>query len=206
MPAGNYSGKQYSYYSLAKDIVEKQGQIYHKESNQFYNFIEGYLVGVEKSDVTFKDGKEAFKIKFKLAGKDLQSVDVLECGRYTFFTRDILNRLASLEEIGWVKLTPYTSTDDKGKNYIRGSARHSLNFVHDMRDEKYKVKFAYEKEDIPAVEYVKVGKTTSADTLKRDDFFDSLIVVINARLKHNLDALSRTAEEEPDFEKDEIPF
>jgi len=205
MPVGNYSGKQYSYYSLAKDIVERQGQIFHKQSNKFYGFIKGYLVGIEKSDVTFKDGKEAFKIKFKLAGRNLQEIDVLECGRYTFFTRDVLNRLMSLDEIGWVKLTPYTSTDDKGKNYIRGSVKHSLEFTTNIDDESCKLKFAYESKDIPEVEYVKVGKNTTADTLKRDDFFDNLIIVLNSKLKHNLDAISRTEEEEPS-EADEIAF
>lgn len=205
MPAGNYSGKQYSYYSLAKDIVEKQGQIYHKESKQYYGYLEGFLVGIESADHTFKDGQTANKIKFKLAGRNFEQIDVLECGRYTFFSKDILNRLMSLDQIGWVKLTPYISTDDKGKNYVRGSARHNLTFVSNMKDEKYKVKFHYNKEDIPPIEYVKVANKLVKDDLKQNEFYDSLIIVLNTKLAHNLDALSRTAEEEPDFE-DEIAF
>lgn len=163
-----------------KDIQDRRGLIFCKSKQQYINAIDGYLTKVEREDGEY-EGQETHKLKFYLKEHNSSDVWVLSCGRRSFFTRSILNCLASLDQIGWVRLTPYISEDSKtGKKFIHGAVRHNLTHTNLAMSDAYKVKKKYNWSDIPVIDSIAVplknGKIKEElDSSARDEFFENLV-------------------------------
>jgi hypothetical protein len=172
-----------------KDIQDRRGLIFCKSKQQYINALDGYLTKVEREDGEY-EGQETHKLKFFLREHNSSDTWVLSCGRRSFFTRSILNCLANLDQIGWVRLTPYLSEDPKtGKKFIHGAVRHDINFTNLGLSDSYKVKKKYNWSEIPVLETLQVqlksGKTKEElDSSARDEFFENLIDELMEKLNN----------------------
>lgn len=189
--------------------ISKDGRIRHTENGeeQFFNYLEGCLVDILTKQDTY-EGNEIEKIDFIIkADPNGDEKFTLSCGRHTTFTRNILNRLANLDEIGKVRITPYTFEREGSQNLICGA----------LRNEGQKVKGKFTPDDVPKVEPVtangKVVKQNGRPLLDSEEankFWDNLIPAIKERLKYKLDAAPVETKDKDDddteVEDGEVPF
>ena len=122
-----------------------------------------------------------------------------ECGRYTGFTRDVLNCLASVDKISHVKLTPFISEDkETGNKYVRGSVRVGENF-------ETKLTKCFKNEEIPKIKMVQVGKRQEKDDLDLCDWTDHLVAEIKSKIV-KVPTSSMVSEAPPTAEDDSDVF
>lgn len=203
MPAGNYNTKRRIFYHLSKSSKDINGKDQvrilqgSKEDIKQYNFLEGRLTAVEPFDGEY-DGQPTYRIRFMFEDND--TIEQLECGRYTGFTRDILNCLCSLDQIEHVRLTPFLSEDDKtGKKYVRGSVRVGPNY--DSKDAK--LPKAFSSDVIPKIVMTKVGKKDVIDDTELQEWTDKLILDVQRRIADQPAVATASAPEPFDNEDDD---
>jgi hypothetical protein len=200
MPVGNFSTIRKTWYGIAKD----DAKIVHKQKGaeiQSFNFIDGYLIGAEMKEEEY-EGNKIWRAYFSFAANqsNYNEVDVLQCGLHTMFTHDILNCLASLDDIGYIKITPFMSElEDKSKKFIRGAVRTG-------NGEEGKVKKKYSHAIIPKTEKVVVGKKEVIDSSARDEFFENLFVELQNKIKAKAPAQEQNDYDNYNTANDEVPF
>lgn len=177
MTVENSNGTGYKFRNFT--LNTKEAKISFREKNgddakfSLFTALEGNLVRVEPFDAEWEDTIIP-KIRFYL--KDEEFMDVLECGRYTNFTRSVLSCLAAINTvIKLIRITPYFfEPEDSDKKILQGAVRHNGE----------KITRKYRKGDYPDIEIVKVGKAKKEviDSTDRDEFFDKLIPDINSNL------------------------
>lgn len=194
MPVSKGSDTITTYFSIPKDGDSRQGLIATKKKRgedviiENYRTIEGYLIDIKMEDGEY-EGNPSYKIRFHFANQDFTATDILQIGRYSIVSRDVLNSLMTVEKIGWVRLFPFiSSTDIKGnplpggKTYTHCSVRHITDINHLHSDmPKLTKKF---KDEIPAVVSQTVGKKVVIDDTERNEFFDALVPILCERLIH----------------------
>lgn len=191
MGAVIYSTDNLVFCSIVKDIVDGRGLIYVKKNNQFINAVEGFLVKIEREDGEY-EGKPTHKLKFYLRDKDEESTWVLQSSRTSYFSRAVINSLASLQSIGWTRLTPYVSVDkNSGNKFIHGAVRHNLTFCNLSAGDHFKVPKKFSWEQIPEIEKISVRLKTGKikedlDSSARDEFFEKLIDLVISRLSNSI--------------------
>lgn len=135
-----------------------------------FNAINGILYRIETEEFEY-EGEPLTKIKYYLTNKKADGVAILQAGMSTNYNRDFLNRLSNLDTIEDVKLLLWNSYwEEKDKNITRGSVQ-----IQDEKGKYNKVDYKYPSEDIPDIDYVKVGKKTVADKEEIDEFFDKVL-------------------------------
>jgi len=145
-----------------------------KDDPHLFSFVDGLLVDVQPFEGEF-EGNKTFRIRFILDDGDNEIW--LESGRYTGFTRDVLNCLSTLDDITSVRLTPYLSEDESTKKkYIRGAVRAGHDF-------SVKLEKRFKGPDIPKIQVVKVGKKDVIDSSELDEWTDTLVEIVKKKIK-----------------------
>lgn len=151
--------------SGSKDNIEKS------------NFIEGLLVNIEPFSETF-EGKPTEKIRFTLRTPKSDDVAILSCGRYTAFTRDVLNCLANIPSIEHIRFTPFVSQAPELKQtFVHGAIRHN--------NEKVKKKYALDTIPKAYPKMITEIKKEILVTAERDEWYDKLIPEILSKLVYS---------------------
>lgn len=207
--AGTFSDANKMYFRVSKLDKDKNGNpkafilFGKKDDIQKFDYMEGLLVNIESFKETY-EGNIIEKIRFTFRPKSGDTLAILTCGRYTAFTRDVLNCLANLPAVEFVRLTPFVSEDPAtNKVYIHGAVKNN--------GEKIKRKFPVELVPKVKTEYVKQLKKEVLITAERDEFFDNLIPGILAKLAYseNISVVENTVEENEDSltsDNDEMPY
>lgn len=186
---GNYSATPKNYFKL-KSATDDKGRRSISFIGQMngqdvaYNFLAGYLVKLEAKDNDYK-GETIRSLQIHLASPDGREVDIISTSRYGAFVRDVLLRLLPLEEISYVQLRPFEWSTEKIKDkvFVGCSVRHHDTYLSELYDT---MKLPNEnKEYLPKVDMFKSpsGKDMM-DTTKRDLAIDTLIELINSKLKY----------------------
>jgi L-lysine 2,3-aminomutase len=154
------------------------------------------VVSVEKVDGDYQ-GEPTYQLKITLDAQNSQNI--FQCSRYSFVGRDILSRLANVDSIAYMAITPYVSEADNGQSYVRCSLKVSSS-LEDLMDDNSKIK-PIDKALIPTVKEVKVGNKKVLDSEARDKFFDDIVNNIKGKIlpmpKYVSVAEPSTADEAP---------
>lgn len=193
--AGTFDGGYW--FSISKD-----GRIRHKDNGEekLFNYLEGYLVDIATKQDTY-EGNEIQKIDFVIkANPQADEKFTLSCGRHTTFSRNILNRLANLNEIGKVRITPYTFEREGDKDLVCGA----------LRNNGEKVKGKFTPDDVPKVEKIKVKGKEYEDFEEANKFWDDLIPKIKDKLQYKIDTPvetpAKTDEDDDELDDGKPPF
>lgn len=204
MGLGNYNNKHVIFAKVTKieenSKTDARIQVGKKGEYAYYNFAEGKLIDIKVFEGEF-EGQTTYRIKFILDAGDCEIH--VEYGRYTAFTRDILNCLASLDEIQYVRITPFISEDkNTGKKYLRGSVRVGPEYQKDSN----KLPKKYDYNQMPKVIMQKVGKKDVIDDTELIEWTDNLIVKIKTNINTTVSPTTHSDNEAIQSSDDDIPF
>lgn len=216
MPVGNFSDKARVYYSAKK--VEKNGKesaaIVSKTSDgtiEHHGYLEGYISNIVVRDDTYQ-GAPIKKLEVVFESDFCR--EIFSVGMFSGPARDILLKVPTVTDFKRqiVRFTPYLSEADKlGTQYLHIGVR--------INGEK--AGYAFEREQVPQIEILKVKNKEIKDTEARDNFFLSIAKDLHARLNQRasvemevyneddeLDAANRLIAAETVYSKtkDGVPF
>jgi len=145
-----------------------------KDDPHLFSYVDGVLIDVQPFEGEY-EGNKTFRVRFIL--DDGENEIWLESGRYTGFTRDVVNCLSTLDVITSVRLTPYLSEDENTKKkYIRGAVRVGADF-------SVKLEKRFKGGEMPKIQVVKVGKKDVFDSSELDEWTDTLIEIVKKKIK-----------------------
>ena len=217
MPVGNFSDKARVYYSAKK--VEKNGKesaaIVSKTSDgtiEHHGYLEGYISNIVVRDDTYQ-GAPIKKLEVVFESDFCR--EIFSVGMFSGPARDILLKVPTVTDFKRqiVRFTPFLSEPDKlGTQYLHIGVR--------INGEK--AGYAFEKEQVPQIDLVKLPSGLEVkDTTVRDNFFLSIAKDLHGRLNQRasvemevyneddeLDAANRLIAAEPVYSKtkDGVPF
>jgi hypothetical protein len=195
MPAGRYQKSDYYRVTKAGTIAQskKVGDSYEEEE---FPYFEGNISSIDVIEREYKG--EKYKVLQLTFGGFLEQKEIFTCGLRSGFTRMLLNRLDSLEKIGWIRITPYQS-EWEGKEYTLASVKWG----------KGNIKCELSNTDYPKpIEFEDNFGEKRLSTKARDEYFDSLIDSIKRKISYNVepqveDILSKHLPEDDDSD---LPF
>lgn len=217
MPVGNFSDKARVYYSAKK--VEKNGKesaaIVSKTADgtvEQHSYLEGYISNIVVRDDTYQ-GAPIKKLEVVFESDFCR--EIFSVGMFSGPARDILLKVPTVTDFKRqiVRFTPFLSEPDKlGTQYLHIGVR--------INGEK--AGYAFEKEQVPQIDLVKLPSGLEVkDTTVRDNFFLSIAKDLHERLNQRasvemevyneddeLDAANRLIAAEPVYSKtkDGVPF
>ena len=216
MPVGNFNDKARVYYSAKK--VERNGKesaaIVSKTADgtiEHHGYLEGYISNLVVRDDTYQ-GAPIKKLEVVFESDFCR--EIFSVGMFSGPARDILLKVPTVTDFKRqiVRFTPYLSEADKlGTQYLHIGVR--------INGEK--AGYAFEREQVPQIEILKVKNKEIKDTEARDNFFLSIAKDLHARLNQRasvemevyneddeLDAANRLIAAEPVYSKtkDGVPF
>ena len=216
MPVGNFNDKARVYYSAKK--VERNGKesaaIVSKTADgtiEHHGYLEGYISNIVVRDDTYQ-GAPIKKLEVVFESDFCR--EIFSVGMFSGPARDILLKVPTVTDFKRqiVRFTPYLSEADKlGTQYLHIGVR--------INGEK--AGYAFEREQVPQIEILKVKNKEIKDTEARDNFFLSIAKDLHARLNQRasvemevyneddeLDAANRLIAAEPVYSKtkDGVPF
>ena len=140
----------------------KEGKIYLQ--NKAYDFIEGFLLGIELKDREFKG--ETVKYWYVDIQSSSGEIYSLSLSYYSGVAKSLFNALASAPDFSKeVKIETYQSGDFTKVIAYLGSE-----------------KLSWKERELPPVEELKVGSKTIKDDSKRMEFIENLVNEINAKI------------------------
>ncbi len=217
MPVGNFNDKSRVYYSAKK--VEKNGKesaaIVSKTADgtvEQHSYLEGYISNIVVRDDTYQ-GAPIKKLEVVFESDFCR--EIFSVGMFSGPARDILLKVPTVTDFKRqiVRFTPFLSEPDKlGTQYLHIGVR--------INGEK--AGYAFEKEQVPQIDLVKLPSGLEVkDTTVRDNFFLSIAKDLHERLNQRasvemevyneddeLDAANRLIAAEPVYSKtkDGVPF
>jgi len=217
MPVGNFNDKSRVYYSAKK--VEKNGKesaaIVSKTADgtiEHHGYLEGYISNIVVRDDTYQ-GAPIKKLEVVFESDFCR--EIFSVGMFSGPARDILLKVPTVTDFKRqiVRFTPFLSEPDKlGTQYLHIGVR--------INGEK--AGYAFEKEQVPQIDLVKLPSGLEVkDTTVRDNFFLSIAKDLHERLNQRasvemevyneddeLDAANRLIAAEPVYSKtkDGVPF
>lgn len=199
MALGNYNGTKTNYCSLdnknAKIKLRKKVDGVVEETP--FAYLEGVLIDIKPTEWEF-EGSIIPQVKLLLNDPDSGENYSLEFNRNAIFGRDVLNKLANIPAIEFIRITPWSSEVD-GKTYTHGAVRHK----------DIKVENKFKKGEYPEIEVEKLksGKEV-LDSTARDAFFEALIPQIKAAIVNKQTVWVPELKEADlvEAERDDIPF
>lgn len=172
---GSFSGGPRNYWNVPKNYDSKM-MLLCKKKEITAQYLSGRLLNIEAKEGEY-EGNPTYQLQLTFDGV---VPNVFQCGRYSLIGRDIILKLASVEEINFIQIYPFES-EFNGKMLVRCSVRASKT-ADGLKNVASKLQPAFKADEMPSVQEVMVNKRTVLDTGARDEFIDSLIPAIQAKI------------------------
>lgn len=171
----NSDGGPRNYWKVPKNY-DPRAMLFCKKKEIKAQALNGRLLNIEAKEGEY-EGNPTYQLQLTFEG-DVNNV--FQCGRYSLIGRDIILKLATVDEIHFVKIFPFESEFD-GKKLVRCSVR-AASTDGGLYNAASKLQPAFKADEMPAVQEVIVNKKKVMDTGARDEFIDSLIPAIQAKI------------------------